>query len=89
MFFPFIPEDAQSDQVMVPTVAVDGLPEMPFFAEAGAKVGRQSGLVGLRDDVAHTVQAQGTKWNSRLEESVISDYHRWLAPLLLLGPRWA
>lgn len=27
------------------------------------------------------------KWNSRLEESVISDYHRWLAPLLLLWPR--
>jgi hypothetical protein len=27
------------------------------------------------------------KWNSRLEQSVISDYHRWLAPLLLLWPR--
>jgi hypothetical protein len=27
------------------------------------------------------------KWNSRLEESVISDYHRWMAPLLLLWPR--
>ncbi len=26
-------------------------------------------------------------WNSRLEQSVISDYHRWLAPLLLLWPR--
>ena len=26
-------------------------------------------------------------WNNRLEESVISDYHRWLAPLLLLWPR--
>jgi hypothetical protein len=25
--------------------------------------------------------------NSRLEQSVISDYHRWLAPLLLLWPR--
>jgi hypothetical protein len=27
------------------------------------------------------------RWNSRLEQSVISDYHRWLAPLLLLWPR--
>lgn len=27
------------------------------------------------------------EWNSRLEQSVISDYHRWLAPLLLLWPR--
>lgn len=27
------------------------------------------------------------KWNTRLEQSVISDYHRWLAPLLLLWPR--
>ncbi len=27
------------------------------------------------------------KWNSRLEQSVINDYHRWLAPLLLLWPR--
>jgi len=27
------------------------------------------------------------KWNSRLDQSVISDYHRWLAPLLLLWPR--
>lgn len=27
------------------------------------------------------------KWNTRLEHSVISDYHRWLAPLLLLWPR--
>jgi hypothetical protein len=26
-------------------------------------------------------------WNSRLERSVISDYHHWLAPLLLLWPR--
>jgi len=26
-------------------------------------------------------------WNSRLEQSVITDYHRWLAPLLLLWPR--
>ncbi len=26
-------------------------------------------------------------WNSRLERSVISDYHRWMAPLLLLWPR--
>jgi len=26
-------------------------------------------------------------WNSRLEQSVINDYHRWLAPLLLLWPR--
>jgi hypothetical protein len=26
-------------------------------------------------------------WNSRLEYSVISDYHRWLAPVLLLWPR--
>jgi len=26
-------------------------------------------------------------WNSRLEQSVISDYHHWLAPLLLLWPR--
>ncbi len=26
-------------------------------------------------------------WNTRLEQSVISDYHRWLAPLLLLWPR--
>lgn len=26
-------------------------------------------------------------WNNRLEQSVISDYHRWLAPLLLLWPR--
>jgi hypothetical protein len=26
-------------------------------------------------------------WNSRLEQSVISDYHQWLAPLLLLWPR--
>lgn len=25
-------------------------------------------------------------WNSRLEKSVIDDYHRWLAPLLLLLP---
>jgi len=27
------------------------------------------------------------EWNSRLEQSVISDYHQWLAPLLLLWPR--
>lgn len=27
--------------------------------------------------------------NNRLEQSVISDYHRWLAPLLLLWPRLA
>lgn len=27
------------------------------------------------------------KWNSRLEQSVIADYHGWLAPLLLLWPR--
>jgi hypothetical protein len=27
------------------------------------------------------------KWNSRLEQSVIADYHAWLAPLLLLWPR--
>lgn len=27
------------------------------------------------------------KWNSRLDQSVINDYHRWLAPLLLLWPR--
>lgn len=27
------------------------------------------------------------KWNSRLDQSVIGDYHRWLAPLLLLWPR--
>lgn len=27
------------------------------------------------------------RWNSRLEQSVISDYHRCLAPLLLLWPR--
>ncbi|MEW6678506.1 MAG: hypothetical protein AB1421_11350 [Pseudomonadota bacterium] len=26
-------------------------------------------------------------WNSRLEQSVIGDYHAWLAPLLLLWPR--
>lgn len=26
-------------------------------------------------------------WNNRLEQSVISDYHRWMAPLLLLWPR--
>jgi len=26
-------------------------------------------------------------WNSRLEQSVIADYHHWLAPLLLLWPR--
>lgn len=26
-------------------------------------------------------------WNSRLEQSVIADYHAWLAPLLLLWPR--
>lgn len=26
-------------------------------------------------------------WNSRLEQSVISDYHRWMAPVLLLWPR--
>lgn len=26
-------------------------------------------------------------WSSRLEQSVINDYHRWLAPLLLLWPR--
>jgi hypothetical protein len=26
-------------------------------------------------------------WNSRLDQSVINDYHRWLAPLLLLWPR--
>ena len=26
-------------------------------------------------------------WNSRLEQSVISDYHRWLAPVLLMWPR--
>jgi hypothetical protein len=26
-------------------------------------------------------------WNNQLEQSVISDYHRWLAPLLLLWPR--
>lgn len=29
----------------------------------------------------------GRRENSRLERSVISDYHRWLAPLLLLWPR--
>jgi len=28
-----------------------------------------------------------SRGNSRLEQSVISDYHRWLAPLLLLWPR--
>jgi hypothetical protein len=28
-----------------------------------------------------------SRQNSRLEQSVISDYHRWLAPLLLLWPR--
>jgi hypothetical protein len=27
------------------------------------------------------------RWNSRLDRSVINDYHRWLAPLLLLWPR--
>jgi hypothetical protein len=27
------------------------------------------------------------KWNSRLEQSIIDDYHAWLAPLLLLWPR--
>ena len=27
------------------------------------------------------------KWNSRLDQSVIGDYHHWLAPLLLLWPR--
>ncbi len=27
------------------------------------------------------------KWNSRLEQSVINDYHRWMSPLLLLWPR--
>lgn len=27
------------------------------------------------------------KWNSRLEQSVIADYHAWLAALLLLWPR--
>lgn len=27
------------------------------------------------------------EWNSRLEQSVIADYHAWLAPLLLLWPR--
>jgi len=27
------------------------------------------------------------KWNNLLDQSVISDYHRWLAPLLLLWPR--
>ena len=26
-------------------------------------------------------------WNNPLEQSVIADYHRWLAPLLLLWPR--
>lgn len=26
-------------------------------------------------------------WNSRLEKSVIDDYHAWLAPILLLWPR--
>lgn len=26
-------------------------------------------------------------WNNRLEQSVISDYHHWMAPLLLLWPR--
>ena len=29
----------------------------------------------------------GRRENSRLEQSVINDYHRWLAPLLLLWPR--
>jgi len=29
----------------------------------------------------------GETWNSRLERSVINDYHLWLAPLLLLLPR--
>jgi len=29
------------------------------------------------------------EWNNRLEQSVINDYHAWLAPLLLLLPRLA
>ncbi len=55
------------------------------------------GMTGLRlpyEWRARTVPAEDfpellvrESWNSRLEQSVISDYHRWLSPLLLLWPR--
>ncbi len=61
------------------------------------QAGEGSGLSGLR--VPHewrgrTLPADAfpelllrESWNSRLEKSVIADYHAWLAPLLLCWPR--
>lgn len=43
-------------------------------------MGRQLGVEAFPELIV------SEKWNNRLEQSVISDYHAWLAPLLLVLP---